>query len=481
MTEQAWYEQFKDKLQGLSTDSEDSENRNESLLARALKENLISSEEYLLWACQHFGLPTLKQEFFTENSFPQELYSKWATQYSWSSECLPVAEWDGTLIVACLQPPEDFPKQLIPATFVLAAYSDIQSYFRHIETEGSTNEAPVGLDIPAAPSKPSLDFSMDNLFAGAEAPAEEEAIAPAPEELPDGILGAVKPVNPEADILPAVIPPPPQLHKIEAPLPEEKASPEQEQPVAKKATPPPPPADALHLLKVIADDQEEVIITPLSSVRIPETKEPEKRATPAAKATSEASSEVPEDTISQVAPVPVAEKSSTKTETPLQISYNSQITTKFGCERLKKKNGASFTKKLEHTFAKMKDHFPQVMVLAIDDEQKKLLPFAWDESFSQIKDLNNSVPLGVPSIFNIVLNTQKPFHGYISINEVNEKFFDDWNQNTIPDHVTITPIIDNEQLVGMLLGMGDKKSYTKNHLNLAELVSSDFMVDLKAA
>ncbi len=81
----------------------------------------------------------------------------------------------------------------------------------------------------------------------------------------------------------------------------------------------------------------------------------------------------------------------------------------------------------------------------------------------------------------MVVSTQKPFHGYISLNEINEKFFEDWNQGRIPDHVTITPILVEEKLVGMLVGFAEKSAYNKVSLHLAEKLSLDFVKGLQAA
>jgi hypothetical protein len=117
----------------------------------------------------------------------------------------------------------------------------------------------------------------------------------------------------------------------------------------------------------------------------------------------------------------------------------------------------------------------------LDEQETQIVAFAWDENFRDIKDTNMRFPLKTPSIFNIVVSTQKPYHGYVSLNEINERFFDDWNQGRVPDHVTISPLMMGDKLIGLLVGFADKTAYNKVSLALAEKLSTDFTKGLQAA
>ena len=67
MSQHAWFEHFKEKLQGLTPAFEDS-GTSLSLLGFALKEKHLSTEEYLKWAMTHYRLPLLQSRFFYRNS-----------------------------------------------------------------------------------------------------------------------------------------------------------------------------------------------------------------------------------------------------------------------------------------------------------------------------------------------------------------------------------------------------------------------------
>jgi hypothetical protein len=150
----------------------------------------------------------------------------------------------------------------------------------------------------------------------------------------------------------------------------------------------------------------------------------------------------------------------------------------FSLDKWKKKYTPEITQKVTQVLAQMKAHFEKTLILSIDDKESSLAAFAWDDSFKEVLDKNARIPLKTPSIFNIVAATQKPFHGYISINEVNEKFFEEWNFGIIPDHITITPIVVGEQLVGMVVGLAQKSAFNKATLSFAEKVSNEFSKQL---
>ncbi len=148
-----------------------------SLLGFALKEKSLSSEVYFKWAMAHYNLPKLRSSFFTETPVSQEMFAKWATHYPWSMECLPVAEWDGSLIVACLQPPQDFPSN--PASIlILAELADLQKAWASLHPEHALKVSlrpaipaavPEGLDLSlnTQNKKSSDSFSFEDLVADA--------------------------------------------------------------------------------------------------------------------------------------------------------------------------------------------------------------------------------------------------------------------------------------------------------------------------
>lgn len=469
MSHQLWFEHFKEQLQGL-TEAYEQSGTSLSLLAYAIKEQRLSSEEYLRWAMTHYRLPLLQSRFFTETPVSQEMFAKWATHYPWSTECLPVAEWDGSLIVACLQPPQDFPSN--PACIlVLAHYESIESAWKTLYPETtvaiSSSEAkaegPDGIDISVSVSAktPGDSFSFDDLgvnldnsgttdeqpFSENEDLADEEHT----EEKLDGLFDGPTVIrlealntdsnNPEACISPKPAPamvPETEMKTVVAPSPLMKSETVPALPTAsmessapKNALPPPPPETEM---SGPFEDS-------FGNKAIPLSPRPAGVAKP--------------------------------TINPVTSGH-------FALEKIKKKNSTVLNEKIKQVLSEMKTYFDKSMILTLDDNETQMTAFAWDENFQGIKDTSMRFPLQTPSIFNIVATTQKPYHGYISLNEINERFFDDWNQGKIPDHVTITPIIINEKLVGMLMGFAEKSAYNKVSLNLAEKLSGELIKGIAA-
>lgn len=457
MSHHTWFEHFKEQLQGL-TESFEQSGSPLSLLGYALQEQRLRSDEYLNWAMTHYKLPLLQSRFFTETPVSQEMFAKWATHYPWSAECLPVAEWDGSLIVACLQPPQDFPSSPT-SIIVLASYENLTETWNHLHPEKAlpstttavATDAPEGIDLSVATvtkQGPSDSFSFDDLQVdGADVAAASDldtlSLDEAPEKSNEGLDGIFDSVT---------------VTRLEA-------LPSSETPIVTESTQStisPEPATEIPVTETLT--LEEPVVVPQKK-NIPPPPPP--------KATM---------------PPPFEESFGNKTLpiTPrpagvAKPTINPVANGLFALDKYKKKNAPLLNEKVKKVLSEMKAHFEKSMILTLDEQETQLTAFAWDEGFQGIKDTSMRVSLGTPSIFNIVASTQKPFHGYISLNEINEKFFESWNQGRIPDHVTITPILVNEKVIGMLMGFAEKSAYNKVSLNLAEKLSNDFVKGLQAA
>jgi hypothetical protein len=495
MSTTEWFEHFKHKLQGL-TESHTAGGSPLSLLAYALKENQLTPEDYFPWAMAHYKLPRLQARFFTETPPRKEMYAKWATHYSWSVECLPVAEWDGILVVACLQPPQDFPSTP-QCVFVLAPQDSLEQCWNTWQSQAAKIPAsaptkavaaesamPEGFEAVTviAPAKKSGDsFSFEDL---GEFPDASDASASSEEgESSEESTGE------EMGGLEGLFDTP--VVKLQS-----TAAPETE--AARELT----PVDSiLNPTSASAEEVEKTFDRTVVDARPTLAKvEPvlEKKAEPtvaaaasaltptAAPAASKAGGPPPppKDELPDLSeesfgnkPVPVV----TRPTGIAKPTMNPVASGSFALEKLKKKNSGVIADKIKRVLSEMKSHFEKSMILTLDEQESQVTAFAWDENFQEIKDTSMRIPLKSPSIFNIVATTQKPFHGYISLNDLNENFFEQWNQGAIPDHVTITPIVINEKLVGMLMGFAEKSAYNKASLTLAEKLSTEFTKGLQAA
>ncbi|MCX7979255.1 MAG: GAF domain-containing protein, partial [Bdellovibrionaceae bacterium] len=165
--------------------------------------------------------------------------------------------------------------------------------------------------------------------------------------------------------------------------------------------------------------------------------------------------------VSQPLPQPEGEKASTHPDYPLQTIAKHQ---------------AGFIQRVEKTFTALRTHFTRSYLLASDNDEGKFLPIQWEGGATP--NTVSPIPLERPSIFRIVAKTHKPYHGYIVPNDINEKFFDDWNNSQIPDHVTIVPILMRDQLLGVLVSIGEKSAFTSASLKFAEKCASQLAQEI---
>ncbi len=505
-----WFEHFKHKLQGL-TDSHTAGGSPLSLLAYALKENQLTAEEYFPWAMAHYKLPRLQARFFTETPPRKEMYAKWATHYSWTVECLPVAEWDGILVVACLQPPQDFPSSPT-CVFVLAPQEALEQCWNTWNPQVAAKVAakipssapaksaaaesgmPEGLEaaLQAPTAKKSGDsFSFEDLgdVASDESSSDQESSSEehgesAGEEMGglEGLLDAPV-VKLQAftsaegqEAASAAATPPttlPEDTPVDDILNSESASDEEMQKTFDRTVVDPRPS--LAKLEPVLEKKSEP--APAAAASLPETAPAASKAGGPPPPPKDDLPDLSEESFGNKPITPIVSRP-TGVAKP---TMNPVASGSFSLEKLKKKNSGIIADKVKRVLSEMKAHFEKSMILTLDEQESQVTAFAWDENFQDIKDTSMRIPLESPSIFKIVASTQKPFHGYISLNDLNENFFEQWNQGAIPDHVTITPIVINEKLVGMLMGFAEKSAYNKVSLGLAERLSSEFTKGLQAA
>lgn len=496
MSQQAWFEHFKEQLQGL-TESYEQSGSPLSLLAYCLQENRLSVEKYLRWAMTHYRMPQIRSSFFSETPISQEMFAKWATHYPWSTECLPVAEWDGSLIIACLQPPQDFPQY--PASgFVLAQPADLEKAWKSLhatpeiqaDTQSQkTEEAPEGLNLQVTvPKSASSDqgFSLEDLGEIAQgktaSSSDKELSLDAEQAADEGALEGLfdGPTVVSLQPLSEAFSSNPTTENSDATADSASTAPEDilvlnssdNLSVSSEAT----------MVQNTDSSNEATVVVPQESVAAKASAIAEK-----ASEKSESKPNIPPPPQSSFPP-PFEDSFGNK---PIPImprpagaakpNMNPVASAHFTLEKIKKKNAQVVSEKIKSTLSEMKTHFEKSMILTLDDAESQLTAFAWDENFKDMKDTSLRIPLKTPSIFNIVASTQKPFHGYISLNEINEKFFDGWNSGIIPDHVTITPLLIADKMVGMILGIADKSAYNKVSLSLAEKLSNEFIKGLQAA
>jgi hypothetical protein len=135
---------------------------------------------------------------------------------------------------------------------------------------------------------------------------------------------------------------------------------------------------------------------------------------------------------------------------------------------IKKDNPTNFETVTQNYFAKASNLFSKFILVAIDPGELHAVPVSWSDAINpRSKDLEK-LDLNEPSIFKTVASTLKSYHGYIVLNESNEKFFEFWNQGQVPGNITMVPLIVRNKLVGMWMGLGESNTYNWNSLKQME-------------
>lgn len=489
MTKVNWQDHFTSAMQEAENlYSKDS--TNVSLLMFCLRSKLISAAEYLEWAKENFQIPVLSGKFFQIHKPSAELYKKWQKIHKWSNECMPIAEWDGVLIIACLEIPENY-NNVNPTTFVLTSHEVLDQTWAIYSKSEKSAAATAGSDfadmtalaatVVAKPAKEENLFGENGELVlkddssseeegseevsasseeseessgekpeGMEVSADEEAAG-----MPEGLFGDSP--APKMDALSNFTKTEPiALQPMKTEVTRElkveiEDTPTKETPVAVEM-PKKGPRTSVPLMANIGektkidnvaafDDMEEVDD---HEVQFPNKKQ-----------------------ISPMASVSAGEFPSV----PVKPSMNPASSAAYFLEKMRKQAQDQFDKDVISSFQQMKTFFKKSMLLAIGDKDTLVKPLLWDSGFDVKTPTTPEFNLKTPSIFKVVSGTQKPYHGYIVPNDLNESFFESWNHGQIPDHVTIVPLMDGDILIGMIMGFGEKASYNKNVLQFTENVA----------
>ncbi len=133
---------------------------------------------------------------------------------------------------------------------------------------------------------------------------------------------------------------------------------------------------------------------------------------------------------------------------------------------------------MEKLFSELGAHYEKSMILLKSGDQIK--PWRWSSQFAPTTPSITSVTLLQPSPFRIVHRTHKPFHGYVVPNDLNNKFFAQWNNAQTPEHLTIAPVMVKDHVIGMLLAIGAKTADTKACLHLTESLANSIAAQIKS-
>lgn len=106
-----------------------------------------------------------------------------------------------------------------------------------------------------------------------------------------------------------------------------------------------------------------------------------------------------------------------------------------------------------NAFSKFSRYFDRHMILMMKGFE--LRPHIWAGNWNLRSARPAGINLDQPSIFRTVSRTKLPYHGYTKPSASNDMFFGEWSNGVAPAHITVLPIVINDQLVGMFMGGTD--------------------------
>lgn len=370
-----------------------------SFLRWCLTNGKISESEYFDWAMRTFDLPLVESDFFM---IPADLafWDRVKNLGPWSPFCLPLAEWDGVMTIACLAPPTAEALQALqafqalkqPHNFVLASARNLDFFWKTLNPQALEPS-----EEPAAESSAENTFaSLPEGFAFTASGDEATATAYRPSDLMSHSIGSTETTD-ATDTADAN-----DAHSLD--VPEGFALPPP--PASTIATPPAPPQHA-------ADHLQASVASALAAVST---------------SADDSDSEGEENTMISVSQI---------SSLPLDASR-------------------SLDELGTYTLVHILKHFDGAMIL-VSKEDETLQPWKWSDMLTSANNANlSSISLETPSIFRIVYRSQLPYHGRVAPSDINTAFFNAYFNGLLPAHATLVPVFVERKFAGMILGISNK-------------------------
>jgi hypothetical protein len=415
MSDASWKAHFKQIISGYDP----VEAQGLSELGYALQHKQISEEEYLEWAREKFELPSIDMKFFQIAPASKEIFEKMKDAYLWGPECVPIAEWEEFVIVACLEKPQDFPMELKPL-FVLAPVAGTLKFWKtlsvteEISIDESSDEVseiggmPEGFEMApdtgqnqnSSNPTPLTGLSFTGVTLGTATAISVAAQKKAPEEAVE------KPKS-----IPNPIPTIPTLDILKSQAPQENTS--------------------LQIKIDTSASNQSAAATPPLKPKVQPPKGPDVSGTAVTIVLNETPSEADKNTEIKAIPQVMTPAAADTTISPVLI---------------------------KEVFEQVKKHYTKQLFLEFNEATKTAIAKYWPDEFVATQT-PSAHSYSEDSFLAVVAKTQKSYHGHIIKNTITEQFFKELNSGIMPENITLVPIVNNDFVVGAMLGWGEKSTY----------------------
>jgi hypothetical protein len=447
----------------------------------SLESGYITSEDYLLWAQNYYKLAILENSFFL-GPFKDATFTKYKDLFAWGPQALPIFEWDGVVFVACIDP-HSVPSNLeILCRPILATYEGLTRGWQIATSPDAQRIREDAALIDEASMISDIDFSTPDSHSieQQDFPTSREGIESAPTPEVEAGNKSGTPSLKESGT------PSPDVSNIEVQKLEHQSAPAPTEATLESPAVIPTSGNLFDLLdndpsETLKQDED---LENADSNNEPAFEMPEGLNFDSPPAALEQAQEPPpistaslqqNTSISQPASPPPATAPPAVKVNPSNANLMNQSELPKAPLTAPPKSPDTIVppppppmeleEDLKLSFAKAYQNYRNLMILKVLNNSAN--PIRWDSSYKKAKSLK-TIDLTQPSVFRIAAKTQKPFHGPISTNSVNSDFFENWFAGHVPKYLTVMPLFQNKELIGLLLGAADESLDRKDSLQLME-------------
>ena len=395
------------------------ERSTKSLTFWALRNKSINQKAYFDWAVERYQMPFLKGIFFEQNLMTKTQWNEIKDFFDWTEEILPVAFWNDTIFVGCVEPPKKEVKFLdFEIRYVLTSYQSLRIMWKFVQSLSHLIEKEVTKSIAIN----ELNKKLGSLNLDEPLKPLDKSVNIKP------VLTPKKNVN--LDIL--------SQKKPEQPALVSQQAVEQDLPPSKK-----PLDKPVHLEPMMNLEEQAGFPEGEEEQRVVE----DDSAFPG-RAPVEDNVLVMEDFKKQ--DKPTVDKKSAHFSDNKKFDENTKFTTLNTMDKTFTHFSGLYN--YEDLWKYTKSFYCTSLVLKV--KGNKIYPTSWTGRIQCVKTTDIFVDLDDYSLFKVVKRGYS-YNGFVVDNSVNKKFFSQIGWQEYPKHVTAIPIKDNEnKLVNIFVGLG---------------------------
>ena len=430
-----------------------------SLTFWALRNKKIDQKTYFDWAINHYQIPFLNGLFFEQNLMTKTQWNEIKDLFDWTEEILPVAFWNNTIFIGCVEPPKKELKILdFETRYVLTSYWSLRVMWKFVQSLSHFIEKENTKSIAFDKLNKELEkLSIEELDkpVNAKPMMSKQAISPmTPTEKP-----LDKPVNAEPMMSKqAISPMTPTEKPLDKPV---NAEPMMSKQAISPMTPTEKPLDKPVNAEPMMSKQ---AISPMTPTEKPLDKPV--NAEPMMSKQASSLPEVEEERVVEDNNIfpdrspsddNVLLMNNFKKDNKQKVSENlsdnavTEVTKFTLVDKDKTLTHVSVSYNYEELWKYTKSFYCTSLVLKVKGE--KIYPISWTGKIKCSKTEEVFVDLNDYSLFKIVKKGYS-YNGFVVDNPVNKKFFSQIGWQEYPKHVTAIPVKDSQNnLVNVFVGL----------------------------